>query len=251
MKLSNPSKAERLSQFVLAHLHALQEDWGRDWIPSLPDLDVSPQDYLRFAEKELEKLGAATGRDATRLRVNCIGHLKRAIDGQIEILFHAFGLTRAWEKRGLKLERKLAFLEAAGILSARTLVRLNTLRNAVEHKFKSPDSIELDCLCDITTATVALLQLAIVQGATGDYEWSIGDWDSGGGSLRMNYEQEGPRISAVLNFGGDSEELVVGPDAHEEFAFFFRVMYLLSQLDAFYARDHLAELLRWPPNRSG
>src|SRR4051812_38900668 len=75
-----------------------------------PEFNLFARDYLEYAEGELR---SPTGLS----RLNCVSHLKRAMDCQLETFLHYFGLRELFRKRNLGFDRKLEFLKAAGVFS--------------------------------------------------------------------------------------------------------------------------------------
>src|SRR5438105_15457877 len=130
-QISLMSKSEQLRKIVLDNLDSLQGDGGSYSTNNPPDFELSAHDYLEFAEKELEV-------NTYHNLINCVGHLKRALDCQLDTFLHVFNLFDLFRKRNLKFEKKLEFLKAAGVFNSRSLARLNTIRNRMEHDYEIP-----------------------------------------------------------------------------------------------------------------
>jgi hypothetical protein len=108
------SKTELLRQFVLDNLEYLELTDDEGGYPVLHEFELYARDWLNYAAEELK------GQDDRSL-INCVGHLKRAMECQLDVFLHAFGLKELFQRRGLGVQRKLEFLEAAGVFAARTL----------------------------------------------------------------------------------------------------------------------------------
>lgn len=58
------------------------ETW--DWrMFDPPKFEILPREYLSYAEGEID-------RDSVVSRINCIGHLKRALECQVDIFLHVW-----------------------------------------------------------------------------------------------------------------------------------------------------------------
>lgn len=90
---------------------------------------VSSREYLAYAESEF-----ATR--STQATINCVGHLKRAVDSQIENFLAHYGLHEFARSNNLSVRSKLEFLEKT---PGRALRRFNAVRNRIEHEFERPN----------------------------------------------------------------------------------------------------------------
>jgi hypothetical protein len=82
----------------------------------LPDADVTPEQYLRYAELDLED---RTDRGA----INALGNAKRALHLIVDSLLQAYGLLARNQKAGFP--QKLGLIDAAGLFSPSILSTLN------------------------------------------------------------------------------------------------------------------------------
>lgn len=232
-------KRTRLRKFILDHLDRLDYDAGGGSYPDLPSFDLRAQDYLAFAESELNAFLLNNGGHGHL--INCVAHLKRAADCQLDTFLHVFNLYRVFRDRNLKFEKKLDFLASAGVFSSRSLRRLNTIRNQMEHEFAAPEVGEIEVYYDLVVAFVAVLQAAIARTLNSELNFSIDD--SNGkwiGSFSIEYEFEGPLIRASWQLPEGKQELQSSIEDCVEFAFFFRVLLLLGQLDTFASTRYIA-----------
>lgn len=110
---------------------------------NFPDFDLMPFDYLDFAEAEIE---AGT----PSARINCVAHLKRAIECELDTFLRVYGLQSAAKN----FPQKLRFAADAGLFSSRSIGKLNKARNRLEHEYAIPDSLELENYFDIATGFV-------------------------------------------------------------------------------------------------
>jgi hypothetical protein len=224
-------KAQELKAFLESHLQQLVPEGGRGDTIHHPSFDLYARDYIAFAEKEI-----ATKDD--RSLINCVGHLKRAIDCQLDCFLHAYGLGKLFAKRNLKFDKKLEFLQAAGAFSARTLSRLNGVRNRMEHSYAIPDIEDLDAYLDLTVAFVGVLERTILFLNQVGLEFSIIEDEDGYEEvhgLRMakhrfeiEYERQHPSVTARWRSPDGEKEIRAGTPDMVEFTYFFRIFILLS-----------------------
>ena len=96
---------------------------------SLLDADVSPEQYLQYAARDLED-----GSD--RGAINALGNAKRALHLIIDSLLSAYGLLA--QNRKAFFPAKLELIDAAGLFSLSILSTLNLERNVMEHGYQVP-----------------------------------------------------------------------------------------------------------------
>jgi len=232
----------------------------KDNIIRLPDFDLYPRDYLEYAESGI------TNGDAKKL-IECVSHLKRAMDCQIDVFFSVFGLKKYFEKRRLGVDKKLDFLRNSCIFdSSRTLSRLNTIRNKMEHNYEIPEIKDVEIYFDLVLAFVSTVESSIVLLSRNDMVFANVQ-DSNGKSVNLGdgdeyisvvYDFDKPEISIGYDnvpernikiesgmkngYGFDPRKdptaIFSGWDAtpstnYEEFVYYFRVFNLLAQREAF------------------
>jgi hypothetical protein len=218
----------RLWAFLQEHGVGLTWDGGTGFTPSVPKYDLYPLDYLGYARDELVRQQAA-GEPKTNARhtINCVAHLKRAIDCQLDLFYEGYGLLRHVRERNLGFDRKLTFVRAAIGLHSDALRRLAQLRNAMEHDFSLPSVADLEAHSDLVSLFVAMLQQAISFASwfEGDY---VTNQDSPHGAfLSVDYDRELPLIGLEWGIDRKENELKADINRPELFAYFFRVNYLL------------------------
>lgn len=79
-------------------------------------------------------------------------------------------------KEKFKIRKKIDFLNNLGVFNSRVLVRLNTIRNRMEHKYEIPKITDIEMYFDLVSAFVAILQSLIVftLESSLEYEYSKG-----------------------------------------------------------------------------
>ena len=235
-------QTECLRNFLIENLEFFERSRGSGAAPEPPKFELYARDYLAFAERELE------GQDKRSL-INCIGHLKRAMDCQLDAFLHTFGLGRLFQKRNLKIEKKLEFLDAAGVFTSRTLSRLNTIRNRMEHSYEVPKIHDLEVYFDLVVAFVSVLERAALLTLNSRSEFNIVKGDEPYRELHgtqvakygfvIDYNSEDLRIAVDWEVEKDSRSLSADSNDYYEFAYFFRVFVLLAQREAFASDGYL------------
>jgi len=238
---SAADKCTKLRKFLLDNLDSLEPGGGTGTSPDLPKFDLYAQDYVAFAESELNAFLLNNG--GHRRLINCVAHLKRAADCQLDTFLHVFNLYKVFRDRNLKFEKKLEFLESAGVFSSRSLKRLNSIRNQMEHDFAVPKVGEIEVYYDLVVAFVAVLQ-SVMASPLNSAEQDFGIVDSNGkdvGTFSIEYEFKRPLIKASWQLPEGKQEMQSSmQDSAGEFAFFFRVWLLLGLLDTFASTRYIA-----------
>lgn len=108
-----------------------------------PPFQIKPRDFLKYAEKDLEIKNEQYG-------INCLSNCKRAIESQIDTLLFVFGLNEKQKKDRWNFPKKIEILNLSGIISPRILIKINKLRNTLEHEYLQPDLEKVEDAVDIT-----------------------------------------------------------------------------------------------------
>lgn len=215
------SKSERLKTIVRDNLRLFHGESGGFLSFDPPDFELSARDFMEFAEKEL-------GKDADYNRINCIGHLKRALDCSLDTFLHVFNLLDLFRTRNLKFEKKLDFLSAIGIVSSRSLARLNTIRNRMEHDYEIPKIADIEVYFDLVAAVMSVLERVAIQHT--EVSFIVDPDNTLSGEFMIKYERKFPCIEVFWRTGNNVEELIADAKTEiDEFAIFFRVLILLGQ----------------------
>ncbi|MBS0587145.1 MAG: hypothetical protein JSS37_04165 [Proteobacteria bacterium] len=198
---------------------------------SFPDFDLMPFDYLEFAELELEKSGVAA-------KINCISHLKRAVECQLDTLLGILGAS----KIATNLPSKLEFASEAGIISSRSLAKINKIRNRVEHEYAEPNTNELEAYYDIASGFIHTLEGHIFILA---HQWEI-DWiskeDAPSTSFRAAICMTPPSVKFELQDGGINR-LHFEATSLKEYCQGLRVYFLLCRAHGLLSVDYMLSKL--------
>lgn len=216
------SKSEQLKSFIKNNILLLEMDVGGWREVKAPSFELYARDYLEFAQQELDKKTVVS-------LINCVSHLKRAADCQIDIFFHVYNLHKIFNKRNLKFEKKLDFLGEAGIFTSRSLTRFNTIRNKMEHNYEAPKIDDIEVYFDLVFALITILERLTALHSEITFV-TYGDLNAINGGFSIEYVEDEPCIKVVLGYGDGSEELMVSAEEEiEEFAYFFKTLIVLSQ----------------------
>lgn len=240
------SNTDKLRMMILGNVQLFAQIGWVSRQPRLPNFELYARDYLEFAEQELNK-------NTTVSLINCITHLKRALDCELDTFLHVYNLLDLFNKHNLKMDKKLNFIKEMGVFNSRSLTRLNTIRNKVEHRYEIPKIQDIEVYYDLVSAFIALLQSTInINYERQDFSLiksehnRIIDLDiieelidtNSVGNFTIEYLFDVPSIHAYWTINNKSEDLVSDATKdYDEFAFFFKVSLLLYQRNSF-ASDH-------------
>lgn len=238
-------KVEKLRAFVLSHLDNFHHAGNSGSPPDLPEYELYAQDYLTFAENELIAIqNERSERNRIARLINCAGHLKRAMDCQLDTFLQAYSLDSVFKNRNLKIEKKLDFLQAAGIFSTRSLARLNTIRNKIEHPYEVPPIDDIEMYYDLVSSFVAILQRTTMFLLGSSLEIYIHDGEGTQvGFFSVEYDLSGPLVIANCRMNNSTEQMKCDLSNPEEFAFFFKVWVLMYELESFASSRHVKSRL--------
>lgn len=239
------TKSKTLEKLLLDHLEDFEHTGGRGGDHNLPDFELYAIDYLEFAEKRLNNIEKYKN-DIDEL-INCVAHLKRAVDCQLDTFFHSIGLYKIIKSRNLKFEKKLDFLSGIGVFSSRSLNRLNTLRNKMEHHYEIPKISDIELYYDLVSAFISVIQgLIFLLGVNREVLFSINIEDDNFGDFQSEYDDKKLEIRIKWNLKESDEKkiLVAKHEEIEDFIYFFKVHILLAQLDTFANWKHIYDRIK-------
>jgi hypothetical protein len=243
------SSREQLRTTMLRFLGRLEYSGGTGHSGKIPKFDYYALDYLDFAELNLSRFGMAPAkRDRENELISCLSNLKRAVDCQVECFFESWNLRKTMKKRNLGLDSKLRFLAQIGFFSSRTINRFAGIRNRIEHDFRRPAIQDLEALFDLVTAFVAILQYGMSSGFSQQLDFYLDRFEHHRDGFSITYEAEKQKFRVEWEDGknGDKGALQTHITAYEDFAYFFRVLLLLNQIETFASLDHVRARLNFP-----
>ncbi|OCH12421.1 hypothetical protein [Aliivibrio fischeri] len=214
---------EEFKNFLKENIHNFEPSGKENPFSINTVFEVTPREYLRFAEDELN-------RNTPVSLINCVSHLKRALDCQLDTFFEVYNLRDLFKKRNVKIEKKLQFIGAIGFFNSRSLIRLNNIRNKMEHHYSIPDIQDIEVYFDLITAIVQLLELGTFDAAGCDFDCY--EVESGVADLKIKYIREECEIVVLGNQNSlkEFQLSIKASDSIEDFAYFFRVLRQLNLL---------------------
>lgn len=213
-------------------IHNLSDGDGGGLSVILPIFELTPRDFIEFAEKDLE------GELTSYKLVNATSNLKRAIDSKLDYLLTFLNLDDLYRKKRLGIDKKLGFFNKAGIFNSRSFTKLNNYRNRLEHHYEIPAVQEVDVYYDLVVAFVSISESFVFQ------LMSMGDinlyyYEPGRGRFACStVDITQPSIELILGNEEDKQKFIINldnslkPDVSqiEEFAFLLKVHILLINL---------------------
>jgi hypothetical protein len=225
--------SDKLKAYLINNIGRLRSIGGGGAHPQLPIFDLCARDYLYYAEDDLNQYLADKH---NRYLINCVLHLKRAIECQMDTFLYVYNLADLFKKRNLGFDKKIDFIKAVGAYSTKTLGRFNTIRNKVEHEYAIPEIVDIELYYDLASAFMAIIENIILLLLYNEMEFTTDRDEEGNESygevFYIAYDVEGPTIKAGWEKQGIRNDLIATPNDIIEFAFFFRAFILLSQREA-------------------
>ncbi|OOR17234.1 hypothetical protein [Bacillus cereus] len=264
------NKSDELRRFLIDNFYILEVEGASGGSLFFPDFDLFARDYLLFAEHELKQLKKnETNIDHIHL-INCVSHLRRAIDCQLDTCFEVLNI-KVFKKKNLSLEAKLKFLEDAGVFSSFSLTRLNKIRNSMEHGYKIPEIKDIETYFDLVSAFISVLESMFSLLATfSEVDLVIKNIDSKVYfSIWYSFDDK-PSISYQIREGENTiskeehddsnlyfkdgmpdlkgwpeiyKQVTVTVDDRYDFPYFFKVLLLLSRKGSFVSDKFIFEAL--------
>lgn len=208
----------------------LEGQSGYSSSPCLPDFEVLPRDFVEYAERDLR------GGESTHSLINATSNLKRAVDCQLDYILSVLNLDKLYREKRLGVERKLGFLKKAGVFRSRSIEKLNTLRNRLEHHYEIPKIQDVEVYFDLVSAFVSVVEAAIPAfGANSILTMGL----VGGGVVETQFKFDGPEIKLTLERDGlngrifhvdfsKSRDIISDLDS---FSFLMKIHLLLRKVD--------------------
>ncbi len=232
--MSSP-KYQQVVDFLLRNLAQLSEDSGGGSSLNFPNFDLMPFDYLEFAEEELEKNTPAA-------RINCVAHLKRAVECELDTLLGVLNLS----KHVQSFPKKIEFAGDVGIVSPRSLAKLNKMRNRMEHEYAIPEFQELDVYFDLASSFVHTLEgyIFMLHANTG-MSWRCDP----GTSLEfgVTLDSNPPRLLYELIENGVTTDVTFESSQLSEFCEGLKIYFLMCRATALISNDYVLSKLTGAP----
>ena len=149
---------QKLKDFVESNIEILKSGMSSGSENEFPKYDLFPINYLTFAEEELNMIKDPI---QDREKINCILHLKRALDCQLDIFFFTLGFNEFLKRKNLGINNKLQFLQDVGVIKSRTIERFNKMRNKIEHHYHIPDIDDIEVYYDLISSLISNIEMII------------------------------------------------------------------------------------------
>jgi hypothetical protein len=158
--------------------------------------ELMPRDYLSFCDHEFEN-----DLDTIESKINIISNLKRAFDCEISIFFEFLNLSAKIRDKNLGINAKLNFINQIGIFPKRSMVKIENIRNKIEHEYKCPELGELEVYYDLIYVFILIIekQIALMQSLS-EIEETLGDdlKNEAYGYFKIGYNFEETEIYSVF-----------------------------------------------------
>ncbi|MNS35467.1 hypothetical protein D3C72_676250 [compost metagenome] len=229
---------DRLSEFTLfleANLANSTILGSTGFNLDFPEFDLMPFDYLDFAESELAI-------DTTAAKINCVMHLKRAIECEIDTFIYTFNISLSRNN----LPNKLDFASKSGLFSPRSITKLNKTRNKLEHEYSIPDHLELENYFDIATGFVHAIEGCIFMLAQHrDMEWGHISDETFNTTWGGEFSKENQQISFWWANDGNKYELTFSnSNSPDDFSLGLGIYILLCRATTLLSAEFVLEKMR-------
>jgi len=224
-------RKEEIIKFFEQYIDEFEGGGGGGTKPNETEFDLTPRDFLDFAEKDLEQV------NSTHSLINATSNLKRAVDCQLDSFLTLLNLDQFYRKKRLGVDRKLGFLDLSGLFRSKSLEKLNKMRNRLEHYYEVPEIEDVEVYFDLVVAFVSVIEGVVpLIGYNSTLEMSL----VSEGRISTEYIYTKPSIVIFLKhkesnyekeFECDMSGSNVSVDNLQEFAFFFKVHSLLRSFD--------------------
>ncbi|EGR7969121.1 hypothetical protein V8049_004316 [Vibrio vulnificus] len=218
----------KIVSFFKSYIEEFELDGGSGTQPGITSFELTPRDFLDFAEKDLSHS------ESVHSLVNATSNLKRAVDCQLDSFLVLLNLDQFYRRKRLGVDRKLGFLERSGIFRSKSLEKLNKMRNELEHQYTLPKIEDVEVYFDLVVAFVSVIESHIpLVGHNSELSMSL----ESGGRIQTEYLKDKPAIAIRMEHvdSGFNEEFIcdlsdsnADADTLKEFAFFFRVHSLFN-----------------------
>lgn len=238
-------KINLLRDFIIENFDLLER--SSSWGTSLkyPEFDLLPRDFLKFAKDELYN---SQLKDEKLIHIiNCVSHLKRALDCQLDIFLYQLNLYELAKRKNFGFDKKLEFVKNVGVIESSSISRLNNIRNKMEHHYKVPEITEIEVYFDLVNAFISAIESALilflfnceiqVESTNKDtFKWF---------DLHYVFDKN-PKITFKISYANPSEATSVEVESTEQitFAYYLRVLIHLAKLD-FMKKDYILEELKY------
>jgi hypothetical protein len=208
--------------------------------PEFPKFELMPFDYLEFAEQELSI-------NSNSSKIGCVSNLKRATECEMDTFLYMLGLTE--KIKGFP--KKLEFISKAGLLSPRSLTKLNRIRNKMEHEYSVPEIGELESYFDLASGFVHAMEGYIFMLTShSEQEWVVGDIY---GDLAFNVALQRKPAKILFEVFLEKEKRVIEftDNNLDNYASALKIFFLLCRATGLLSNDYIVAKLTETPVKIG
>ncbi|OTY20621.1 hypothetical protein BK735_06930 [Bacillus mycoides] len=228
------NKSDRLREFLLENFTDLMMESASGSNFEFPNFDLFARDYLQFAEHELLQLK----KDEININhihlINCVSHLRRAIDCHLDTCLYVLKI-KVFRKKNLSVDQKLRFFRDAGVFNSFSFSRFNTIRNKMEHNYQIPKVSDIEAFFDLVSAFITVLEsfLTSLHNQSEITLYTTNENSNIDVSFNIKYFYEDiPRITCEISNSlnwDKTEELTVTVNDEKDFPYFLKVLFLLAR----------------------
>lgn len=206
-----PQKSKTLYDFAIRCFEHMNIEGASGEGIDFPEFDLMPFDYLEYAEAEIEGKSDAS-------RINCVSHLKRAVECEMDTFLYAFGLNKAIKPNNFPT--KMEWIGKMGIMNSRSLKKLNLIRNKVEHEYSVPEIADLETYFELANAFVHVLEgYLLLMTYNREVSWKTAPGSAVNTSLEIHYLSAKALIVFKWAENENLQTLEFAPDSKDDFLF--------------------------------
>lgn len=220
------TKSDELKAFVQEYVDYFENEGSGGSSLDFPNFDLLPHSFLDFADKELEH------KESDRHLINCVSHLKRAAECQIDTFLSVCNLYNTVRKNNLGFDAKLDFLKSVRVFDSRTLSRFNTIRNKIEHEYAIPHIEDIEVYYDLVSALIEVIEgVMFIMAHGSELIFMINKGANKKGIFKIAYDFKYPSINASWSFGEETTSLTAtfSKEDRENFIYFLKLLILLNK----------------------
>lgn len=231
------SDYQSLVEYLTGNLEDLSHSGSIGLSFEFPAFELMPFDYLEFAEQELTQ-------QTTSSRIGCVSNLKRATECEMDTLLHVLGLTKTVKS----FPKKLEFISNVGLISPRSLDKLNHIRNKMEHEYAVPALSELEAYFDLASGFVHSIEGYIFMLTShAEQEWCNPD-PLGELSLRALIRRNPAEVVfEIVSPENQARVLTFGLSDFRAYQDALKVFFLLCRATALLSTDYVLSKLTGTP----
>lgn len=227
---------EYLIDYLAKNIAKTTYSSGSGLSPEFPDFELMPFDYLEFAEQELAS-------DSISSRIGCASNLKRATECEMDTLIHMLGLS----KQIKSFPKKVDFISKAGLISSRSLDKLNKIRNKMEHEYSIPEIDELEAYFDLASGFVHTVEgYLFMLTSHAEQEWEYTQ-EPNGVAFRVELSDKPAKITFNIKTNEGYKTLEFGATEFDIYQNALRVFFLLCRSTTLISKDYVISKLTGIP----